>query len=435
MQMTGMKAATWMQLFLLCVVLLLFFATWSEVSEYANLKNIFVTCPVFKYGMSRYDSSKLEECYWQAQKRYEFGEPLEQVEVIAMGPERNDSSLLRGIIVIMSTSHPSDLYSLKTALTRLQTSFLHSHAYPVAIVHEDFTEGIMKDLCSYVSTRLHFLEVRFRIPQWLEEVSNNVPRIVRHWPYPHAPTGLTHMHGLIPYGKRESFGYYHMCRFFAGAGFMLPFFNDYDWYMRLDTDSWCNTKSFDGDIFKQMVAHNKTYAYWEGSFESGQEAEGLWDFAREYAEQIGADPSFLDKALKTMESRYSAEYGWIHGSMDVIECSKESKTTPNNAVTNLEDGTKVYQLPCNETTFHLVPTFSTNFEVASIQLLQSEKFQLWFNAVDSSGGIYLHRWGDAPLRFVGLSLVDVDMSQIEKVQGCPHAQTWWNELWLWLWKQ
>ncbi|CAM9775056.1 unnamed protein product, partial [Choristocarpus tenellus] len=53
------------------------------------------------------------------------------------------------------------------------------------------------------------------------------------------PLFHSHLHGLLPYSKRGNFGYFHMCRFFAGAGFKLPFFDDYDYYLRFDSDSRC----------------------------------------------------------------------------------------------------------------------------------------------------------------------------------------------------
>lgn len=31
----------------------------------------------------------------------------------------------------------------------------------------------------------------------------------------------------------------NVSRFFAGAGYMLPFFDDFDFYLRLDSDSLC----------------------------------------------------------------------------------------------------------------------------------------------------------------------------------------------------
>jgi hypothetical protein len=58
----------------------------------------------------------------------------------------------------------------------------------------------------------------------------------------------------------------HMCNFFAGAGFMLPFFDDYDIYMRMDSDSKCPYQM--KDHFQRMRDDNTTYLYvtemWDG---------------------------------------------------------------------------------------------------------------------------------------------------------------------------
>jgi hypothetical protein len=58
----------------------------------------------------------------------------------------------------------------------------------------------------------------------------------------------------------------HMCNFFAGAGFMLPFFDDYDTYMRMDSDSRCPQQM--RDHFQRVHETNLTYLYviemWDG---------------------------------------------------------------------------------------------------------------------------------------------------------------------------
>jgi hypothetical protein len=77
-------------------------------------------------------------------------------------------------------------------------------------------------------------------------------------------------------------------------------------------------------------------------------------------------------------------------------------------------GMEVFVRPCITDIFRQVPAFYNNFEVADLRFLRGEKYQHWFNAVDKSGNIYLHRWGDAPIRFLGLSMY-LEESKIEHV--------------------
>ncbi len=152
----------------------------------------------------------------------------------------------------------------------------------MAIFHEDFTPQIMTDLQSVTVAIIHFVKIAFKLPQFL------VPRLAKgqwevrhHIPNPQHPTGWhTHkarpalspfrlcvavclvcgadhssgvlalarwrvgalQHGLAPYHKRGGaypFGYQHMCRFYSGSAFALPYFQSLDWYWRLDSDSSC----------------------------------------------------------------------------------------------------------------------------------------------------------------------------------------------------
>lgn len=58
----------------------------------------------------------------------------------------------------------------------------------------------------------------------------------------------------------------HMCNFFAGAGYMLPFFDNYDFYMRLDSDSTCPEGM--PDYFQQMESQKADY-YFRTTFKEG----------------------------------------------------------------------------------------------------------------------------------------------------------------------
>ena len=55
------------------------------------------------------------------------------------------------------------------------------------------------------------------------------------------------------------------------------------------------------------------------------------------------------------------------------------------------------------TEFSVVPMFYTNFEVARIGLFRSEDYMRWFQYIDATQNQFLHRWGDAPIRWLGLS--------------------------------
>lgn len=64
--------------------------------------------------------------------------------------------------------------------------------------------------------------------------------------------------------------------------------------------------------------------------------------------------------------------------------------------------------------------FSPHMQQIYMQMLRSSWYQDWFNAVDRSGSMYYNRWGDAPIRFIGLSL-HLSAEKILQVNGCRHG--------------
>jgi hypothetical protein len=51
-----------------------------------------------------------------------------------------------------------------------------------------------------------------------------------------------------------------------------------------------------------------------------------------------------------------------------------------------------------------VPNFWNNFEVVDLSFIRRKDVLDFTKAVDESKGIFLYRWGDAPLRYVTLAL-------------------------------
>lgn len=50
------------------------------------------------------------------------------------------------------------------------------------------------------------------------------------------------------------------------------------------------------------------------------------------------------------------------------------------------------------------PNYWNNFEVMDLSFMQRREVKAFIEEVDQSKGIFLYRWGDAPLRFIELAL-------------------------------
>lgn len=169
--------------------------------------------------------------------------PLRQLEVTSVHPTRAEyawgpTTAQRAVLVYMCTSDAEDVRDLTQSLAAIESSFVQHYDYPVAIFHEDYDRALMERVQAAAPlVFIYFVRIRFQLPKHLRPLEADGVRTVRHViPNPEHPTGFhEHEHGLRPYVKRANkypYGYQHMCRFFSGAGFMLPFFDAFDWYVR-----------------------------------------------------------------------------------------------------------------------------------------------------------------------------------------------------------
>jgi len=148
-------------------------------------------------------------------------------------------------------------------------------------------------------------------------------------------------HPFVP-GMSFSLGYRHMCRLFSGEIFKHPTIRNYDNYLRLDTDSFIHKMEF--DLFDFIEKNNIYYGYIEQGvqYDDPGVTKGLWDLARE-----------IDESL------------------------------------NIEENKMYY----------------TNFEVCNTNWFIQKSYMDFYDKIDKSGGIMTGRWGDAPIRYLGVNML------------------------------
>lgn len=56
--------------------------------------------------------------------------------------------------------------------------------------------------------------------------------------------------------------------------------------------------------------------------------------------------------------------------------------------------------------FHYRRVFYTNFEILDLQWFKSNEYQSFYNYLDATGGIYMHRWGDHIIRYIALNSLE-----------------------------
>jgi len=143
-------------------------------------------------------------------------------------------------------------------------------------------------------------------------------------------------------------GYRHMCRFHAKQVYEQAILVGLEYVWRLDDDSLLPA-SINYDLFAFMQRYRYQYGYIKIHRDSYDCTTGLWEAAKHY------------QKLKLLESPYF-----------------DSWTEPK--------------------------IFYNNFEISALSLWMSKQYQDYINYIDLLGGIYYHRWGDAPIKSIAVTL-------------------------------
>lgn len=237
----------------------------------------------------------------------------------------------KNCIVYLVRSTKDDIDGLNKSLELVSKNVLpFSENFDILLFHEDSLDSFLPDIIKLPNIKFHKIE--FSVPDYPEEIKNNIPEF-----YPHP----THGNGPIAWGHPGfTLGYRHMCRFFAGEIFKNDILKDYDYYMRLDTDSFI-LSPLNYDIFKWAKEKKCYYGYIAPAVQhdNPKVAEGLSSKVREkYPNSI---PEFL--------------------------------------------------------------LYYTNFELVYLPWFRG-KYMEFYDYVDKLGGIYTNRWGDHIIRFLGVNL-------------------------------
>ncbi|GEM_PF-5568489 len=236
------------------------------------------------------------------------------------------------MIFYLSRSTKEDIKNLKKSLSLLDKHFNNRFNYPVIVFHEAFEKKLKEDIRKNTKSEINFARVDFKIPDFLAD--GEIPEI-------------------LDFGTHKySLGYRHMCRFFAGLVYSHPALREYEWYWRLDTDSFI-LDTIDYDVFSFMEENNFKYGYNYMLKEKEVLVHNLWETVSKYLDENKIQPTFLKKF--TVKGIWDNSY------------------------------------------------YYNNFEISKLDFWRSKKYQSFFNYLDRTGGLYKYRWGDAPIHTLAVS--------------------------------
>ena len=147
-------------------------------------------------------------------------------------------------------------------------------------------------------------------------------------------------------------GYKNMCRFWAGEIFKDKDILNYDYYLRLDCDSYI-TDRVPYDPFKLIDSEDKFYGHLKGAI-------------------FQDSPHVIVDFRKTL-----MEFEWGYNGKIIKSCM------------DFPEGSLYF----------------TNFEIVKPLSFRDSGYMDLYKYLDNTGGIYMHRWGDAPIRYAGINML------------------------------
>lgn len=166
--------------------------------------------------------------------------------------------------------------------------------------------------------------------------------------------------------------YRNMCHFNLGYFFKQPRMLQFQWYFRVepDVEYMCD---FQSDPFALLRANNKVYGFVMAIHEYEDTIPTLWPTVERFME---THPELLhpDNALEFLTTK--------------------EPLGVNNRV-----------LMVNSLLAYNMCHFWLNFEIGSLDFFRSEAYDTYFRFLDSTGGFFYERWGDAPVHLIALALL------------------------------
>ena len=255
----------------------------------------------------------------------------------------------KNAIVFLVRGSDKDILDLNKCL---QSIVLHlpntSVNADLIFFHENFFEEYASKIVipeTLMSNCIFFQEVDLGIPSHYEvSIKEQIPE---YFPHP------THGNGPVAFGHIGfSIGYRSMCRFFTFGIFQEEIIceQNYEYILRLDTDSLF-IKGNDLDLFQWARKGNITYGFIESAIQ--------WDHPK-------VSRKFKRTALSAL-ARINLRFFF------------RALLIPNSRM------------------------YYTNFELMKVEFFRSIHWNDFSRYLDSSGGFYIHRWGDAIIRYMGVN--------------------------------
>ncbi|KAJ7663939.1 glycosyltransferase family 15 protein [Mycena polygramma] len=259
----------------------------------------------------------------------------------------NSTATRKASAAIVMLARNGDINGVVQTVTEFEAKFNHKFEYPYVFLNEEpFSDEFKRAVRALPLSKVEFGLIPH--DHWFQPDSIDEEKAA-------AVRKQMHEKGII-YGGAVK--YRNMCRFNAGFFFRHELLAKYRYYWRVDPDArfFC---SLDYDPFLFMQDEDKKYGFTVSLPEYIETIPTLWDTVKNFTR---ANPGLV-----------------VH----------------DNAMGFLsDDGGESYN-KCH---------FWSNFEIGDLDLWRGEAYMKFFEYLDSQGGFYYERWGDAPVHSIGAAL-------------------------------
>ena len=212
------------------------------------------------------------------------------------------------------------------SLQLLTNNYLVKYPTPIILFHEHNLTNEMKHVLYSINPSLiNFIPVEFKTPEHIGETVTIDNITVKS-------------------------GYMNMCKFFANEIFYHPVLSEYEYYCRLDTDSFI-LSPIPCNIFEQSKNNNINYGFINDRlYDNPSFFKELWPLAQKF---------ITDNNIPVYKKLYS----------------------------EIQEGRIFYN----------------NFEICYLDWFKQGIYPEFFKVIDKDGGIYRRRWGDYIIRYIGVN--------------------------------
>ncbi len=254
----------------------------------------------------------------------------------------------RANATFVTLARNSDVWDISRSIRQVEDRFNKNYNYDwVFLNDDDFDETFTSVTSSLTSGRARYGRIgeeHWGFPEWVDQ--DKAARV------------REEMHEKkIIYG--DSISYRHMCRYESGFFFRHPLMLEYEYYWRVEPsiELFCDVGY---DPFVYMQDNNKKYSFVLSLYEYQETIPTLWTSTR----------TFMNKHPEHLAANNSL--WWI---------SEDGGVNYNN---------------CH---------FWSNFEIGSLTWLRSDAYIDYFTQLDTDGGFFYERWGDAPVHSIAAALM------------------------------